>query len=96
MDIHQSWSDFSDRPFPDGWAGEEVDGVCVTSVDSFAAGCIDTFVSNGGTLDSKRIDVLWRCSADLGRALPQLDGEARNYFGHLDELITSVLAEVDN
>jgi len=95
MDIQQSWSEFFDRPFPDGWAGEEVNGVCVTSVDSFAAGCIDTFLSNGGTLDSHRIDVLRRCATDLARVLPQLDDEVRDYFGHLNDLITAVLKNLE-
>lgn len=96
MDIERSWSDFRSRPFPDDWVGEEIDGICVTSVDSFAAGCIDTFLSNGRTLESGRIEILHRCSTELRRILPQLDGQARDYFGHLDDLVTGVLNEVEH
>ena len=93
MDIQQSWSEFYDRPFPERCAGEELDGVCFVSIDSAAAGCISTFLSNGYVLDSDHIDVLKKCFADLQRILPKLDGDARSYFNELAGLIDGVLTQ---
>ena len=72
MDIKTSWSAFASLPFPDGYAGQEIDCVCLVELDTFAAGCVDTFVSNRGRLDAKRIGVLDQCAVDLSRVLPEL------------------------
>ena len=46
-DIEKSWNEFRDKPFPVAYAGVEVEGICLTSLDTFAAGRIDTFVDRG-------------------------------------------------
>ena len=93
MDINTQWGEFCNRPFPDDLAGVEIDGICITSLDSAAAGCISTYVDNGGCLDSERIRVLQTCSNELERINPLIRDDSR-YFNKLAELIHGVLAEI--
>ena len=80
------------RPFPRGLAGEEVDGECLASLDTFAAGCIDTFLSSRThSLDSRRLKVLTDCAQRLSRVCPQLPDEHRVYFDTLREISERVL-----
>ena len=90
-EIKHRWSIFCGEPFPDSMAGHEVDGICVTSLDTFAAGCIDTFVTNG-SLDLHRRDVLESCFKELQVVVPQLTGEPQNYFRELLRLSRAVLS----
>src|SRR5262249_46058024 len=64
-EIQSMWDAWRARPFPSEYAGKDVAGICVTSIDSFAAGCIDTFISRKGNLDEERISVLQTCKDDL-------------------------------
>ena len=80
--FRRRWEAFGRRPFPAGFAGVEIDGVCLATVDSGVAGCLDTFVDNGW-IDSKRQSILARSSQDLARVLPKLEGEPASYFGEL-------------
>jgi hypothetical protein len=84
------WQAFARRPYPERCAGDEVNGVCLASVDTFAAGCIVTFLTLS-RLDSERLGVLAHCSEQLQRALPALSGEAAAYFTELAELARQVL-----
>jgi hypothetical protein len=58
-------------------------GICVTSLDTYAAGCIHTFISRKGHLDDWRVSVLEKCRMELETVVPNLDGEARTYFKNL-------------
>jgi hypothetical protein len=91
MSLLDDWTTWRRHEFPRGIAGTEIDGIDVTSVDSFAAGCIQTFFDRG-TLDEKRISVLEGCIRDLQRALPQFSGPAEEYFGELLAIARAVLA----
>jgi hypothetical protein len=88
--LQARWRSFVRRPFPRGCAANEVNGVCLPSTDSLAAGCIETFVSTD-QLDAERTGVLRHCLADLQRAAPALAGEARAYFTELEALARLVL-----
>jgi hypothetical protein len=90
-EIESMWDAWRTRSFPSEYAGKDVAGICVTSTDSFAAGCIDTFISRKGKLDEKRISVLKTCKDDLETIVNSLDGEARIYFNDLLVLSTRVL-----
>ena len=81
-EIERAWNEHYFRPFPHECTGQEVDGVCLTSCDTFLAGCISYFVENGA-LDSERKDVVASVCADLERAMPRLSGKAREYFSEL-------------
>ena len=92
-ELRRRWQAFLNHPFPEGMAGLEVDGICVTTVDSFAAGCISTLFSSG-SLDLERVIVLESCLTDLHRVLPSLSGEAADYFSELASLARLALREV--
>jgi hypothetical protein len=81
-EIENAWNAHYFRAFPRACAGTEVDGVCLTSCDTFLAGCICYFVENG-TLDPERTAVVARICADLERVMPRLSGEAHEYFSEL-------------
>jgi hypothetical protein len=93
-DIEKSWNDFLTQPFPEGYAGIEVNGVELASLDTFSAGCIDTFITNKGSLDVRRISILRDCVRDLNKVIKHLDGDAKNYFEQLRLLSEQVLKAV--
>jgi hypothetical protein len=93
-EIEKSWNEFRDKPFPVAYTGMEVECICITTVDTFAAGCIDTFVDRG-RLDRRRISVLKDCAKDLGVVVKHLDGEAKDYFEQLRSLAEQVLSKVN-
>ena len=80
--IEHAWSVHMQRPFPRQCAGQEIDGVCLTSCDTYLAGCV-SHVINGGVLDADRRHAVASVCADIERVLPHLSGEAREYFAAL-------------
>jgi hypothetical protein len=93
--IETIWREHDAAPFPEGVAGLEVAGICVTSLDTFAAGCIQTYVDSGGRLDQERVAVLASCSRDFAVVVPQMTGEAKAYFARLEKLTSMVLESVE-
>jgi hypothetical protein len=92
-DIKKSWGEFRAKPFPADYIGEEIEGICLTALDTFTAGCIDTFV-DGGRLNRRRISVLKDCAKDLNIVVEHLNGDAKDYFKHLLSLAERVLVAV--
>jgi hypothetical protein len=90
-EIRLQWNEWKRIPFPSEYGGKDVAGICVTSLDTFAAGCIDTFVSRNGRLDNQRISVLEKCKNDLEVVVNSLDGNAHTYFNDLLLLSKRVL-----
>jgi hypothetical protein len=93
-EIRRRWEAWRQLPFPEGLAGEEVNGICLTSLDTFAAGCIDTFLERRGSLDAERIAVLRRCAGELRAVVPALAYEAAVYFGELSAIADLVLSHL--
>ncbi|MBN1911166.1 MAG: hypothetical protein JW818_15575 [Pirellulales bacterium] len=87
--IRRLWAEFRKKPFPEGLAGEDINGVCVTSLDTFAAGCVDTYVCSG-SLDRVKRDVLESSLVELDRILPELEDYPREYFLLLKEICISI------
>jgi hypothetical protein len=92
QEFDDSWKAFYGRKFPTGCAGKEIHGIELAMLDSTAAGCIDTFVSNRGKLDNQRLDILRVCETELGIVVHNLTGDARDYFRHLHLLTKEILA----
>ncbi len=88
------WNEWKGIPFPSDYAGEEVEGICVVSLDTFTAGCIDTFVSRKGSLGAKRISILKKCEEDLQIVVANLEGNAKLYFAQLLKMTQRILAAV--
>jgi hypothetical protein len=91
-DIATGWEAHLTAKFPAAARGQEVDGVDLVLVDTYAAGCIQTFVDTG-SLDARRLDVLRGCVDDLERALPSLLGDTSTYFARLLDLGRSILTK---
>lgn len=87
------WNEHSAAGFPEDVAGEEIDGVDLVLTDTFAAGCIDTFLGNKGTLAVDRVKILRKCVSDLEKVCPSLNGEASVYFVRLSQIGRMVLNE---
>jgi hypothetical protein len=60
-------------------------------LDEVVGGCIAYFLERGPALDSRRIGILEDCRADLERLIPDLEGQALNYFRRLGTLAQLVL-----
>lgn len=91
-EIKKLWNEFQKLPFPSGLAGEEIEGEDVVSLDTFAAGCISTFIGNKGLLDSERLKILRKCIVDIEKILPHIKGEGKEYFKMLHQLSARVVA----
>ena len=92
--IQKVWQDFLSTPFPERCSGVEVAGIELASLDSFTAGCIDSFVSNDGQLDAERISILKKCARDIDLVVPMLEGEAIDYFEQLQLVSNEILRVV--
>lgn len=88
-EIRDLWEEFARTPFPA--EGEfEFGDIDLHLVDTFAAGCISTFVG-ARRLDQDRRNILRTCRDDLEQVLPQLSGDAKTYFEALTRLSNAVL-----
>ena len=90
-EIRLMWDEWKGIPFPAGYGGRDIDGICLTSLDTFAAGCIDTFICRKGRLDKHRVAVMESCKNDLEVVVPSLKGDAHTYFNNLLLLSKRVL-----
>lgn len=89
--LEKTWRDFSAKPFPEGCTGVDIDGIDPVELDTFAAGCIQTFVGENGHLDAERTSILKKCANELDAIVPTLEGEALDYFSELQLLSYEVL-----
>jgi hypothetical protein len=85
-EIRELWRVHQAAAFPEGIAGNEVEGEDLISLDSFTAGCISAFLGCSGSLDPLRRECLVRCRDGSGRVLPQLDGDAKAYYSRLHRM----------
>jgi hypothetical protein len=63
----------------------------LATLDSYAAGCIDSSIGRKGPLDPERLSILTECADKLRLAVEQLHGEPRSYFAELLFLSEGVL-----
>ncbi|HQU83007.1 MAG TPA: hypothetical protein PKY59_07785 [Pyrinomonadaceae bacterium] len=90
-EVEKLWLEFYQLPFPAGFVGEEIKGICVTTLDTFTAGCIDTFVSEKGQLEKKKKLILIECQKELEIVVENLMGEGKKYFESLLILANKIL-----
>jgi hypothetical protein len=86
------WDEYQSMAFPDDYAGKDINDICVTSLDTFAAGCISAYVGDG-RLDKKRIEVLRSCLDDLDTIIPALDERPKVYFSALKEICVEIVKD---
>lgn len=89
------WRDHLRAAFPAGLRGAERAGVDMVLLDAYVAGCVSTWLNNGGALDTDRHRILRDCIADLDQVLPLLDeADGVHYFQHLRGL-AQLVADTD-
>ena len=93
-DLQLLWDAHEGATFPSAVAGEEIEGEDLVSLDTFAAGCIDSFLLKRGSLDEGRIDALAACFSGLTTVLPHLTGDAKNYYTRLHEMCRITLVSL--
>lgn len=97
IELEELWNRFKHRPFPEGYAGKEIRGVCLVLLDTMSAGCLDVFygqkpsVSRKPRLDRERLNILKGCHEDLHKVIPFLKDEILDYFKDLNALIDGAL-----
>ena len=90
QEIEKLWNEFGKISFPEDI--EDIDErMNLISLDSFAAGCIDTFIDNKGSLDKKRQNILESCRNDLQIVISDLKDETKVYFEKLLVLADKII-----
>ena len=94
MSLAEFWKEHSEAKFPPGYGGKDINGVCVTSLDSHAAGCISSYLHVGEKcIELERYQSLKRCKEELEKVLPCVDGYAFGYFNRLYQMCSLIVAE---
>lgn len=92
MNITELWIAHSQCRFPSHFGGKEINGVCMTSVDTYISGCVSTYVKNGSqALDMERFQILKRSQKQLEQALFSIEGDAYDYFSRLHEMCSLII-----
>ena len=71
-----------------------MDGIDLSSLETFTAGCISSFLAHQGKLDNWRTSVLGLCYRDLSVVNRKIEGSALDFFMRLEILARSVLEAV--
>ncbi|GAA3455649.1 hypothetical protein [Dactylosporangium matsuzakiense] len=66
-------------------------GVEMVVLDADVAGCVSTWLRNGGNLDDQRRGYLAVCEQQLIRSMPELDGYEAAYYQRLLDMTILVL-----
>ncbi|MFC6021402.1 hypothetical protein ACFP2T_35185 [Plantactinospora solaniradicis] len=89
--VAKLWAAHMEAAFPAGLRGVDIAGIEMVMFDSDAAGCLSTWLNNGGKFDDWRWDVLAECEQDLTRVIPQLAGYEASYYQRLLDMTVPVL-----
>lgn len=96
MNVSELWIAHSGSRFPSGYGGREVNGVCVTSVDSYVSGCVSVYVSKESSkIDLERYQVLSNSKNQLELVLPHIKECAYEYFSRLHEMCCLIINEAE-
>jgi hypothetical protein len=90
-DVAALWATQRSAPFPSRLRGAEIAGVDIVMLDAQVAGCVSSWLSNGGSLDRRRRDALAACRDHLDRVIPELAGAEAIYCRRLRDLGVLVL-----
>ncbi|MEV0173137.1 hypothetical protein AB0I00_18710 [Streptomyces sp. NPDC050803] len=85
------WQQHLGAAFPARLRGAELDGIDMVLLDATVAGCVSTWLNNGGFLDAERHRILRDCVQDLERVRPLwTEAEDIRYLGRLGQLAVLV------
>jgi hypothetical protein len=94
MDIAEIWIIHEQSQFPVGLGGKDINGVCVTSVDTYASGCISSYIKHDDKLiDIEKYQILQKCKKEIEIILPALESESYIYFSRLYEMCKIIIQE---
>jgi hypothetical protein len=90
------WQAHCDRWFPPLLRGAEVGDIDVVLLDADTAGCVSTWLGNGGRLPLETSRILATRVEDLDTVLGMFtDGEERYYLQQLRIMAAAVLAKTE-
>jgi hypothetical protein len=92
--IEELWRQRREARFPPDCRCEAVAGIDLIHLDADTAGCVSTFLANGGRLDTWRLAILGLCYRHLAVVAAGLTGEAHEYFARLEKLAGLVLRAI--
>jgi len=85
--VSRLYQEFMELPFPPGLAGADRAGFDVVMLDADTAGCVFTWIKNGGELEARGRSILLRCIARLDQVMPVLgEADAPEYWHRLYEM----------
>ncbi|MGJ8653742.1 MAG: hypothetical protein ACSHX8_10750 [Opitutaceae bacterium] len=87
--LNQQWNEFMTLEFPENLAGKEIDGICITLLDSSLAGCISSAL--GSNLTEGEEGILKSCLNNLESVYPKMDTQGKEYFSLLRTLAIKAL-----
>ena len=94
ISIQDLWREHRKSLFPKGYGGIDINGICISSLDTYVSGCISTYVNrNDGMLDLDRMLILRKSKIQLESILKLLEDDALIYFGRLHELTRLIVNE---
>ncbi|MBM0278075.1 hypothetical protein [Micromonospora tarensis] len=94
--VAELWAAHREAAFPARLRAVDIAGVGMVMLDADAAGCISTWLVNGGDLDDWWWDVLAAREQDLARVVPQLAGYEASYYQRLLDMTVLVLGPPDD
>ena len=89
--LKAQWETFCELPFPSECAGEQIEGIDLVSLDTFAAGCVERCVDAPQRFDPDCNRILTNSLYELEVVVANTEGEAFAYFEQLRTLIRSIL-----
>ncbi|MCW8384154.1 hypothetical protein [Streptomyces justiciae] len=85
--VSRLYQEFMELPFPPRLAGSDRAGFDLVMLDSDTAGCVFTWIKNGGELEAGGQSTLLRCLTRLDRVIPALgEADAPEYWHRLHEM----------
>ena len=90
-ELTRLWQMHLEAKYPDGNRGKEVAGIELILLDADIAGCVSTYLAEGGRLDLQRTAILGRCYRDAAVVVSELPSPARDYFARLERMAAVVL-----
>ena len=92
--VAELWRAHAEAPFPSRLTSLDVAGAEMVTLDADVAGCVSTWLHNGGSVDSRRYDLLAAHERRLERVVAELSGSEAAYYRRLLDMTVLVLEAV--
>lgn len=93
--VAEIWKAHCNVAFPGRLRSTDVADVEMVMLDADVASCVRTWLNNGGSIDSRRRDVLVNRERLLARVVPELSGHEAAYCQRLLDMTAMVLNASD-